>query len=773
MLFYKGKKFKGDRKSLFIQTLGKGFWNSFQWMWISVSLLLLFLSCNYNPLGGENSHVDNGNSPFLNTPVPFAVNGVLITDGQVNLAWDVAKNADDYTVVYGTSPGNYPNTVASCSHIQTLVCVVTGLVNGTPYYFNVVARNRFGTTNMKNEVLATPNLFSLLLTPKSRSALVSWGAADAGIGNTNYTVQSGSSPSTINNALGPTNSTDLTTTVCNQASANPATNGINTTGIVDTDYVNRVQTIPGYSLTTAGQTQIKNFLNQYITDNIPFPDVLYAMQNQQNAGKGTSGNNTTLFDLYCNLQNATLVSSSFTWDNNGVKGDRVLSTTGIASSNNGIFDGTKPSTMVAYAQTPVPVAGNYQGVMGYEGNANVSRIPTGIGYDYNSINFLEDISGTGNIPNNSSSGGNYDFIGRSLSGSTIVADTDGTQNNPTTNNNALGFGKFILGSLPPVNRGNYTLTSYLPFAAAWTNLALNFNMMEKVRSNYQMNLVGKQLIVGTTNGKLVVGCSLTAANDIFCPSTATVVNSSNAAINGLNVTKNAIYSGNLSSTSTCAFTNGVIGTCTTPGPDNSIMGSFFISNGYITGNTKTCAINSDGSINSSACQNIQGTTGINNSTYSTGYWTSGILQFGSYFYSTSYNTYVAQCTTNSSYSQFTCSNVLSTGTSYPESLAYYTLPNGNNYLYVGSWTTTMQVFQLFSNGSISSTAIQSNTSTNGNISAINNGYLYASSYNGYSALIKCPIILTGTNAGQLSTCTTQSTFVIGGITYTPSAVGFY
>jgi hypothetical protein len=178
-------------------------------------LLLLhfsFLGCSYNPLGTKNSnhsHVDKGNSPFLSSPREFFINGLLFSDGQVNLSWTVSQKADDYSVVYGTSSGNYPNKVVNCTNIKNTLCTVTNLTNGTTYYFNIIARNSFGSLSVSREVTVTPNPFSIVVKPNSMSAIISWGDITAGFGNTNYTLKYGTSPDSLSNNVASVKSPHL------------------------------------------------------------------------------------------------------------------------------------------------------------------------------------------------------------------------------------------------------------------------------------------------------------------------------------------------------------------------------------------------------------------------------------------------------------------------------------------------------------------------------------------------------------------------------------
>lgn len=54
-------------------------------------------------------------------------------DGQVTLSWDAAERATGYRVYYGTSPGVYGTPIPA----PGTSAVITGLENGTTYYFAV------------------------------------------------------------------------------------------------------------------------------------------------------------------------------------------------------------------------------------------------------------------------------------------------------------------------------------------------------------------------------------------------------------------------------------------------------------------------------------------------------------------------------------------------------------------------------------------------------------------------------------------------------------
>lgn len=117
-------------------------------------LIISFLSCKFNPLGENHSQIEIGNTPFLGTPESFFATPSL-GNLQVNLNWTDAKNADDYSVSYGTSSGIYENIVDNCTNIKTTSCIINNLKIGTKYYFKVTARNIFGSINAKNEAAIT------------------------------------------------------------------------------------------------------------------------------------------------------------------------------------------------------------------------------------------------------------------------------------------------------------------------------------------------------------------------------------------------------------------------------------------------------------------------------------------------------------------------------------------------------------------------------------------------------------------------------------------
>ncbi|WP_434750882.1 fibronectin type III domain-containing protein [Paenibacillus amylolyticus] len=76
-------------------------------------------------------------------------------DSQVSLNWNQIKNAESYTVRFGTESGKYTETVAATKDEYGNL-VIPGLTNGTTYYFVVTAIVNGIEFQPSNEASATP-----------------------------------------------------------------------------------------------------------------------------------------------------------------------------------------------------------------------------------------------------------------------------------------------------------------------------------------------------------------------------------------------------------------------------------------------------------------------------------------------------------------------------------------------------------------------------------------------------------------------------------------
>lgn len=106
--------------------------------------------------GGESAISNEINSTPL-IPVPVAPTGVSASAGDrlTTISWGTVTGATSYNLYYGASPGI---TTASFTKIigATSGSVITGLTNGTNYYFVVTAVNSRGESVLSSEVSAMP-----------------------------------------------------------------------------------------------------------------------------------------------------------------------------------------------------------------------------------------------------------------------------------------------------------------------------------------------------------------------------------------------------------------------------------------------------------------------------------------------------------------------------------------------------------------------------------------------------------------------------------------
>src|SRR5215469_6797021 len=95
------------------------------------------------------------------TPIPlYSPFGLTATAGdkQVSLTWNAVGSAHSYAVYYATQSGvsRGSGTKLSASSSGSPNVTVTGLTNGTPYYFVVTALGDAGESSPSSEVSATP-----------------------------------------------------------------------------------------------------------------------------------------------------------------------------------------------------------------------------------------------------------------------------------------------------------------------------------------------------------------------------------------------------------------------------------------------------------------------------------------------------------------------------------------------------------------------------------------------------------------------------------------
>jgi titin len=92
-------------------------------------------------------------------PIPAAPTG-LVADpqaGEVELSWDRTTYANSYNIYYADSAGvTTASSSVSIDGGDSTTAAITGLTNGTTYYFAISAVNNSGESDLSSEVTATP-----------------------------------------------------------------------------------------------------------------------------------------------------------------------------------------------------------------------------------------------------------------------------------------------------------------------------------------------------------------------------------------------------------------------------------------------------------------------------------------------------------------------------------------------------------------------------------------------------------------------------------------
>ena len=101
-----------------------------------------------------------GSSPWRYDPgTPERPSGLVATagDGEVTLSWSPANGAAGYNVYCATSSGGSAASVAKIANVTGSSAVVSGLGNGTRYYFVVSAVNAKGESAVSDEASGIPS----------------------------------------------------------------------------------------------------------------------------------------------------------------------------------------------------------------------------------------------------------------------------------------------------------------------------------------------------------------------------------------------------------------------------------------------------------------------------------------------------------------------------------------------------------------------------------------------------------------------------------------
>jgi hypothetical protein len=186
---------------------------------LAVPVFSLILGVTLFGCGGGG---DGGGSPSPSGP-PSAPTGVTATAGnaKATISWNSVSGATSYNIYYATSAGVTKTTGAKAAN-ATSPYDVTGLTNGTTYYFVVTAVSSGGESNVSAEKSATPSSGTLppappkgaSATPGNGQITITWTAVtDATSYNVYYSTTPGVTKTTgtkVADAVSPKTITGLT-----------------------------------------------------------------------------------------------------------------------------------------------------------------------------------------------------------------------------------------------------------------------------------------------------------------------------------------------------------------------------------------------------------------------------------------------------------------------------------------------------------------------------------------------------------------------------------
>jgi len=180
----------------------------------AVPFLLIILGLSLNGCGGGGDY-----TPIVLLP-PAAPTNVAASpgDGKVTVNWDSSFGATSYNIYYATAPGVTKTSGAKIINAASPYSV-TGLTNGTKYYFVVTAVNTSGESAVSSEVSTTPTPpparpTGITATGGDKKVTVGWNAV---AGATSYTIYYRTTPGVTKengtkfaNAVSPQDVTGLT-----------------------------------------------------------------------------------------------------------------------------------------------------------------------------------------------------------------------------------------------------------------------------------------------------------------------------------------------------------------------------------------------------------------------------------------------------------------------------------------------------------------------------------------------------------------------------------
>ena len=138
-----------------------------------------FIAASCGGAGGNGSPQIPPVVPPANVPNAPAGVSATVGSGTVTLSWQGVSSAQSYSIYYRDTPGVTKQNGIRLGNVQPPE-TISGLVNGTPYYFVVTGVNAAGEGNPSSELEATPELQrpgrvqALHATPGDAEATIEW-----------------------------------------------------------------------------------------------------------------------------------------------------------------------------------------------------------------------------------------------------------------------------------------------------------------------------------------------------------------------------------------------------------------------------------------------------------------------------------------------------------------------------------------------------------------------------------------------------------------------
>jgi len=231
-------------------------------------------------------------APLAAAPSTPAAPTAIAATGQATISWAAPANGgsaiDYYTVTQSTSVGGtYTAASASCTQVNALTCVATGLTGGTTYYFKVIAHNPYGSSAVS---AASTGVTPTALTAQAPLTLIPAVTSGPAATAINLSITGGSGTGAFSFATSTTGCTAATTNATTGTgtiirSASTGTCSVTATRAASGIY--SAKTSPAVIVTFTGATQAALTITNSNTSNIAKGNTGIRLATSGGTGTGT------------------------------------------------------------------------------------------------------------------------------------------------------------------------------------------------------------------------------------------------------------------------------------------------------------------------------------------------------------------------------------------------------------------------------------------------------------------------------------------------------